>query len=234
MKLSIIIPCYNEAKNIPLILAEYGKLVFDTDLEIILVDNGSTDDTANVLAELAPKYPFLRVITVPVNQGYGFGILEGLRAARGEYLGWTHGDMQTPPQDVLRALKIIRTNSGQTNLYLKGSRHGRPLADNIITWGMTVFEWLCFGLWLNEINAQPNIFHKSFFAGWQNPPTDFSLDLYAFHRAKKERLEIIRFPVYFLKRIHGESNWNKNFWSKWQAIKRAMSYSLKLRNDNNK
>jgi glycosyltransferase involved in cell wall biosynthesis len=232
MKLSVIIPCYNEAENIPLILAEYGKLVASDDLEIILVNNGSTDNSASVLAELAPKYPFLKVVTVPVNQGYGFGILSGLRSAQSEYIGWTHGDMQTPPKDVLRALGIINANSGQTDLYLKGTRHGRPLADNIITWGMTVFEFLCFGLWLDNINAQPNIFHRSFFERWQNPPTDFSLDLYAFYRAKKEKLKIIRFPVYFLKRIHGESNWNKNFWSKWKAIKRAMSYSLKLRNYN--
>lgn len=102
MKLSIVVPCYNEAENIPKLLAAYAEVITRNDLEIILVNNGSTDETAQVLMQLLPRYEsFLKVVTVPVNQGYGFGILEGLRAATGEFIGWTHGDLQTPPRDVI-------------------------------------------------------------------------------------------------------------------------------------
>ena len=45
-QLSIVIPCYNEAENIPLILAEYGKLIQNDEIELVLVNNGSTDNTA--------------------------------------------------------------------------------------------------------------------------------------------------------------------------------------------
>ena len=178
------------------------------------------------------SYPFLKILTIEVNQGYGFGILAGLRSAESEYLGWTHGDMQTPPQDILTGWKIIKSRPGQTNIYLKGTRYGRPFFDKLITWGMTAFETVYFGLRLNDINAQPSLFHRSFFAKWKNPPIDFSLDLYVLYQARKEKMEVIRFPVAFLKRLHGQSNWNKNLLSKFKAIKKALAYSIRLKKDN--
>ena len=104
MKLSIIVPCF---KNIPLILERFGESIHRNDVEVILVDNGSTDSTAAELKQLLPEYKFARSVTVPVNQGYGYGIMQGLKAAEGEFIGWTHADMQTDPRDVLRALAII-------------------------------------------------------------------------------------------------------------------------------
>ena len=79
MKLSIVVPCYNEEQNIPLILERFGEVITREDIEVILVDNGSTDDSALVLAELLPKYPFAKTSRVEVNQGYGYGILHGLK-----------------------------------------------------------------------------------------------------------------------------------------------------------
>ena len=230
MRLSIIVPCYNEAENIPKLLAAYSEVITCNDLEIILVNNGSTDETAQVLTQLLPHYEsFLKVVTVPVNQGYGFGILEGLRAATGEFIGWTHGDLQTPPRDVIRALSIIEENGSRPTLYVKGNRTGRPLFDEFFTIGMSIFESLYLGTKLSDINAQPNIFHKSFFARWDNPPHDFSLDLYVFYLARKQELEIIRFTVPFLKRQHGSSKWNTGILAKWKFIKRTIKFSVELK-----
>lgn len=231
MKLSIVIPCYNEAENIPLLLAEYAKqLSGRSDIEVILVDNNSKDDTAGVLAGLVPQYPFLRT-AFESSPGYGFAILAGLNASTGEYVGWTHGDMQAPPQNVIRAWELIQSFGGQ-NVYVKGKRYGRPLFDQLFTFGMTVFETLYLGSWLNDINAQPNIFHRSFFEKWHNPPTDFSFDLYALHKAKKEKMRIVRFAVPFLKRMHGTSAWNTGLASKWKFIKRTVDFSRKLKREN--
>jgi glycosyltransferase involved in cell wall biosynthesis len=94
MKYSLIIPCYNEAKNIPLLLNRCREMIISKKVEVILVDNGSTDNTAQVLKELLPKFPGCISIHVNVNQGYGFGILCGLRAATGAIIGWTHADSQ--------------------------------------------------------------------------------------------------------------------------------------------
>ncbi len=229
MKLSIVVPCYNEGENIPLLLDAYAKVITRSDVEIILVNNGSTDSTGTLLEEIAPKYEqFLKVVTVPVNQGYGYGILTGLRAAEGEFIGWTHGDMQTPPKDILTALTIIEEQSNN-NIYVKGKRTGRPLFDHFFTLGMSVFETIYLKTPLFDINAQPNIFHRSFFATWENPPSDFSLDLYALYMARQQKLNLIRFTVPFLKRVHGSSKWNTGILSRWKFIKRTITFSKSLK-----
>ena len=89
MRFSLVIPCYNEAANLPLLLERGKELAVRLDVEVILVDNGSIDNTAEVLENLLPKYPGFRSIRVEKNQGYGFGIVSGLKAAKGEILGWT-------------------------------------------------------------------------------------------------------------------------------------------------
>lgn len=229
MKFSIVIPCYNEAENIPLLLEKFGKVIKNDDIEVILVNNGSTDNSAAVLEKLLPEYSFAKVVLVPVNQGYGYGILQGLNKATGEYIGWTHADMQTDPADVIKAFEIIKS-SPDKNIYVKGKRKGRPLFDRFFTWGMGVFETIYFKTSMTDINAQPNIFSKDFFQSWQNPPFDFSLDLYAIYQASKSRLKLVRFPVQFPKRVHGESKWNNGtLKAKWKFIKRTLQFSFQLK-----
>lgn len=227
MKLSVVIPCYNEKENIPLILERFGELIKREDIEVILVDNGSTDGSSRILEELLPKYPFAKTTTVPVNQGYGYGILQGLKECRGEYLGWTHADMQTDPKDILKALHIIE--KVKEPVFVKGNRKGRPLFDVFFTVGMSLFESLYLRKSLYDINAQPNLFPRAFYESWENPPYDFSLDLYAFYMARTRNLKVIRFPVLFPERIHGESKWNTGLAAKWKFIKRTIEFSVKLK-----
>lgn len=229
MKLSIIIPCYNEALNIPLILTRFAEVIGTRDIEVILVNNGSTDNSAKIFDELLPEYTFAKTVIVPVNKGYGYGIIQGLKNAVGDYIGWTHADMQTDPGDIIKAYDIIQ-QSDEDNIFLKGKRKGRPLFDRIFTNGMSIFETLFFGMCMTDINAQPNIFPISFFKSLENPPNDFSLDLFIFYMAKKMKLNIIRFPVEFPKRIHGQSKWNTaGFKSKWKFIKRTVEFSIELK-----
>ena len=228
-KLSIVIPCYNEAKNIPLILNRFSKVIELDDLQVVLVDNGSFDESQQVLHDLLPHYPFAKTVRVEKNQGYGFGILMGLRSAKGHYIGWTHADMQTDPYDVLRALEIIKNKEYSTNIFIKGLRKGRPLFDQFFTVGMSFFEMIFLRTVLWDINAQPTIFHRSFFDCWQNPPHDFSLDLYAFYMAKKQNLNIVRFNVNFIPRMHGQSSWNTGLLAKWKFIKRTLMFSAALK-----
>jgi hypothetical protein len=107
MKLSIAVPCYNESKNIPLILGKFSSVIKRDDVEVILVNNGSTDNSQEIPDMLIPKYSFARVVIVKENQGYGFGITSGLKEAKGEFTGYTHADMQTYPADPIKALEII-------------------------------------------------------------------------------------------------------------------------------
>lgn len=229
MKMSIVIPCYNESKNIPLIFERLKELdLVKNQIEIILVNNGSTDNSAEVFSHYE-NMANTRVVKVEKNQGYGFGILSGLKECTGEFLGWTHADMQTDPKDLLRAFNILKENNYNKNIFIKGDRKGRPVFDQFFTSGMSLFETLYLRTRLYDINAQPNIFSRDFYNSWDNPPHDFSLDLFVYYKARKQKLKIIRFDVLFPERIHGESNWNTSFSAKWKFIKRTINFSTELK-----
>lgn len=227
MRLSLIIPCYNEARNLPLLLERCKAVARPGSIEVILVNNGSTDDSATVLERLLPDHPGCRSVNVDVNRGYGFGILTGLRAASGEILGWTHADMQTDPNDALVGLSLFDRHGD--DIFVKGARHGRPAGDVVFTMGMSVFETILLGVRLWDINAQPTMFSRRFFDTWHNPPNDFSLDLYAFYRAREAGLDVHRFPVLFADRAHGTSHWNVGWAAKRKFIERTIGYSLELK-----
>jgi glycosyltransferase involved in cell wall biosynthesis len=231
MKLSIIVPCYNEAKNIPLIFEKFAGIIKRPDIEILFVNNGSTDTSQEVFNQMMSKYSFAKVIKIEVNKGYGFGISSGLNEARGEYIGYMHAD-QTDPADPIKALEIIERQPNPRNCFVKGDRKGRSLLDQFFTIGMSLFETIYLSKKLWDINAQPNIFHRSFFESIKdNCPKDFSLDLYLFYMAKKKKLNIIRFDVMFPDRIYGRSNWNTGIASKWKFIKRTVQFSRKLKKE---
>ena len=228
-ELSIIIPCYNEEKNIEILAKEFSKVIGKKNIELILVNNGSTDSSKEVLKKLEKKYLFLKTVVVKKNIGYGFGIYSGLKNASGEYLCWTHADLQTPPKDVITALEIALKHTNPKNIFVKGKRKGRNIVDIFFTIGMSTFCSVVLGKKLTDINAQPNLFHSSFLKKMVNPPKDFSFDLYALYLAKKQKIAVIRFPVEFGNRLHGKSSWNFSFGSKMKFIKRTIDFTLKLR-----
>lgn len=228
MKFSLVIPCYNEAANLPLLLPRCAEVAAQPNVEVVLVDNGSTDSSADVLADLLPKFPGCRSVRVEQNQGYGFGILSGLRAAEGDILGWTHADMQTDPADTLEGLKLF-VGGDPDMTFVKGQRYGRPLADTVFTIGMSLFETVLLRQRLWDINAQPTMFSRRFFEGLKNPPHDFSLDLFAYCSARRAGMTVRRFPVRFGERAHGASHWNVDWKSKVNFIRRTVDYSLRLR-----
>jgi glycosyltransferase involved in cell wall biosynthesis len=226
MKFSLVIPCYNEAANIPLLL-ERCRVLTAKDVEVILVDNGSTDDTPDVLQNMLPKYLGCRSVRVEKNQGYGFGILSGLRASHGQILGWTHADLQTDPQDALFGFELF--DKYGLNIFVKGCRYGRSFMDVVFTLGMSVFETILLTRLMWDINAQPTMFSRKFFETWGDAPHDFSLDLYAYYKARVSGLKIYRFPVKFGERVHGKSHWNVNWAAKWKFICRTIKFSFRLK-----
>ncbi|MEO7041290.1 MAG: glycosyltransferase family 2 protein [Gemmatimonadaceae bacterium] len=102
--LSLVIPCYNEAESIAYTVRRLVS-VFEAAgraIEIIAVDNGSTDSTGEAIAELARDLSAVRPHRVEVNQGYGFGLLSGAPLARGRWVGFIPADGQVDAEDVLR------------------------------------------------------------------------------------------------------------------------------------
>ena len=138
------------------------------------------------------------------------------------------GSISAGPMRICRRiLEIIERERGL--VFVKGNRKGRPLFDVFFTMGMSLFETCYLHKKLYDINAQPNIFPKIFFDEWEEPPHDFSLDLYALYMAGKKGLKVVRFPVLFPERIHGQSKWNTGLKAKWKFIKRTVDFSVKLK-----
>ena len=229
MKLSLVIPCYNEEENLPQLSKKIDELIKNSFVQIILVDNGSSDGTRGYLNKYSKKNNTIKIVKINKNLGYGHGIIEGLKKADGDILSWTHADMQTDPLDVLKGYEIFK-NYG-LDIFVKGKRYGRPYTDIIFTVGMSVFETIFLKKFLWDINAQPTMFSKKNFQSWGNAPIDFSLDLYAYFNAKKNNIKVYKFPVKFDQRLYGVSKWNVNWTAKIKFIQRTLKYSFKLKKE---
>ena len=226
MRFSLVIPCFNEEENLPRLIDSCLALIDRSDCEVIVVNNGSTDNSAEILPRLLEPHKNLRAIYIDKNIGYGHGILTGLKDAKGEILGWTHADLQTDPLDCIEAFCHFDSNN---ELFVKGNRRGRSFFENFFTICMAIFESILLRKLMWDINGQPTLFRKEFFASWENPPEDFSLDLYSYYMAKLKKLKIKRISVYFGKRFSGVSSWNTGLKSRIKFIKRTVSYSLKVK-----
>ena len=230
INLSIVIPCFNEAKSLPKLVKDFSKKLKRRDVELILVNNGSNDLSETILLNLKKNYNFLKTIRLKKNNGYGNGVLQGLKKAKGQYISWTHADLQTDPYDVIIGFEKFKKELSP-KIFIKGNRLGRPFKDVVFTIGMSIFETILLKNFFWDVNAQPNIFHKNFFNMLERIPLDFSFDLFFYFNAKKKNLKILRFPVKYPKRKFGVSHWNTDFKNKMKFIKRTIKYSFQLKKE---
>ena len=232
--LSVILPCYNESSNIVGIISSIkSALQGRNDVEIILVDNGSTDSTPQVMEQAlqGEHNKQFKTLRIEKNIGYGHGIMEGVRIASGEVIAWTHADLQTDPADVLEAYKIFFDHPEYPNCILKGRRVGRNPLDALFTGCMSILSTLLLRKHLSDVNAQPKMFHRDFLEKLTESPADFSLDLYLLFQARLHNFPILEYPVKFRKRLHGESKGGGSLKGKWKLIRRTLSYMLKLKHE---
>ena len=237
MKLSVIIPCYNERENIPLIVERINNSFEGREnVEVILVDNGSTDGSSAVFAAQLTGQSLIRCIRVEHNQGYGHGILIGLDAARNaDVYAWTHADMQTDPHDVLLAFDLLCAHDVETNI-VKGKRKNRAALDITFTYLMQVIASLVLKIKMNDVNAQPKVFSKKFYDSFVRgqAPQDFSLDLFLLCQARKAEIAIMEIPVFFADRKYGEAKGGGSWRTRIKLIKRTLAYIFQLRRVINK
>ena len=227
IKLSIIIPCYNEEKNIPILLKRIDSIK-NKDFEIIIVNNGSKDETKNLLNNISFD-PNLSIINLDRNFGYGGGILKGINKAKGEVISWTHSDLQTDVKDVVNSYYYYKSRPNYKNYILKGKRTKRNTFDNFFTFMMSIISSVYLRYFLTDINAQPKLFHREFLSQLDDAPTDFSLDLFLLFRAKSVGKSILEFPVSFNKRIYEEAKGGGSFLGKINLVIRTFIYIFKLK-----
>jgi glycosyltransferase involved in cell wall biosynthesis len=235
-KFELVVPAYNEAKNLPLIVERVLQAaskfsMTSEDFNLILVENGSLDNSKFVLKEMLSSNPeyinWIKVVTVEKNNGYGFGIMSGLRSATAKVVGWTHADMQCDPYNAFVAYKILEGH-GFKNYLIKGQRVGRNWKDKIVSHVFALFSQIILSIKDIELNAQPKVFNSELLLELKNPPTSFALDLYLIYHARKKKYQIMSFDVYFPPRIHGISNWASNFFGRYKTIFGMILYMFKL------
>jgi len=131
MKLSFIIPSYNEAENLPEVHRRVSDVVLGmagVEAEIIFVDDGSSDRTAEVLAGLKSRDSRVEVVRFARNFGSHAAIAAGLKHCRGEAAIVQAADLQDPPETVPRMLEAWR-GGAHTVWAVRSARRGEPLLN---------------------------------------------------------------------------------------------------------
>jgi glycosyltransferase involved in cell wall biosynthesis len=109
ISISIVIPCRNEAENLPLLLDEIGQALAGRSFEVIVVDDGSTDDTPGVLATQAAQRCFpLRHLRHEKSAGQSLSLRSGAWAARGAIVATIDGDGQNDPRYIPVLVDALR------------------------------------------------------------------------------------------------------------------------------
>lgn len=230
MKFSIIIPCYNEAENLHKIIESSKNIFNEYDMELILVENGSKDNSRDILLNCKEiDNTKIKLVLVDENQGYGYGLIQGLKSASGDYVGWLHADLQYTFASLKYFFDYATSYCDETPLFMKGRRCKRKFVDVLFTKAMGVFETLLFKTHLYDISAIPVLFDKSLLNKINKAPYDFSIELFFYLMAKREKYFIHRHKVIQQARENGKSSWNTGFASRIKQSQRIITASKQIR-----
>ena len=125
---SVIIPCYNEEESITECIKrvpEMGKFT-----EIIVVDDGSTDGTKDIVKTLLSRYNNLKLISYSPNKGKGFAVRKGFDAAKGDILMILDADMAVPPEELCRFFTVVEEDKADA---VNGTRMVYPMEEGAMT-----------------------------------------------------------------------------------------------------
>ena len=130
---SVLVPAKDEAENLPLFmeLAEAAFRDGGARYEVVVVDDGSTDDTPRVLERLAGRYPFLRVVRHRSRRGIADALRSGYLHARGDILVFYPADLQFKPEDIPRLVAPILANEADMVTGFKQGRYEKAFVSRI-------------------------------------------------------------------------------------------------------
>ena len=157
-QLSVVVPAYNEAEGIAGVLAELEAALRGADAglsyEILVVDDGSTDETA-AIAERTGQ----RVLRHGLNQGYGAALKTGLRAARGEWVVITDSD-GTYPNDRIPELAAMMTNWDMVVGARVGDEVRVPLVRRPAKWALNTLASILVDTRIPDLNSGLRVFRR--------------------------------------------------------------------------
>jgi len=225
-ELSIIIPSYNEINNLKHLIKKTNLILQkNKNIEIIIVDNGSTDGSKNYIEINKKNFSKIKFARVRKNIGYGYGIKYGLRFATGKTISWTHADLQFDINDII---KFFRKNNNliiNQNLVIKGQRKNRTFLDVFFTNGMSIIVNFIFNTKIKDINGQPKMFNRNLIRKiLKSGPNDFSLDLFLLLLVSKNNLVVNEFPLKVKNRVNDQAKGGGSFYGKIKLTFNTLKY----------
>lgn len=160
--LSVVLPAYNEAENVA---SAVSAVLSELDLrgipgEVIVVDDGSSDETAHVVAGVAARDARVRGVSHPSNLGYGAALMRGIRESRCEHIFFTDADLQFDVSELDR----LEVHADRYDIIV-GYRQVRadPLYRRLNAWAWNFVVNKAFGLEVRDVDCAFKVFHRRVF-----------------------------------------------------------------------
>ena len=208
-KVSIIVPCYNEKESLPIFFKETNKILaaLNYENEIIFVNDGSKDETLEILKNLAGKNKNVRFISFSRNFGKEAAMYAGFCNAKGDYVAVMDADLQDPPSLLPEMLEILETGEYDSVATRRENRDGEP---PIRSWFAERFYEI-----INKISDADVVDGARDFRLMKREMVDAIVEMGEYNRFSKGIFGWIGFRTYWLpfknvERVAGETKWN--FW----------------------
>lgn len=201
---SVVVPLFNEEENILPLIQKITEAVGADErfLEIVLVDDGSCDQTAALGLELAEKDERVRLIRHERNQGLGAAIRTGLEAASGDLVLYTDADLPFDFSLIPQLIALANEQSVVSGYRLNRGEGGRRW---ILTKSYNALIWLLFGLSLRDVNFACKIFPRQFLKKAKFNSHGSFIDVEILLEARRMGLNIVEHPLVYYPRERGLS-----------------------------
>jgi glycosyltransferase involved in cell wall biosynthesis len=204
MRLSVIMPCYNEATTLATILEKVRAV--DLDKQIICVDDNSADNTYEILCREAARDPNMLVIRHPTNRGKGAAVRSGLARATGEIVIVQDADLEYDPQDYYELVRPIA--EGRVNVVFgsrfMGRHTGMYFWNALGNKGLTFLTNLLFNCWISDMETCYKVMRTDIMRDLRLESNDFRLEPEIAAKVLKRGERIFEVPVSYLGRTYEE------------------------------
>jgi len=202
--ISVVFPAFNEEQNLEIcvIIARAILKELVRDFEIIIVNDGSTDETSAVCRSLENKFTEVRIISKAQNEGYGFALRDGFALARYDLVFFSDADRQFDISNIRDLLRFI----DEYDIVI-GFRKNRkdPLKRRVLSWGYNVVMRMFFKLNTRDIDCAFKLFKKSVFKKIKIESRRFFVNTEILAKAGKSGFKIKEIGVTHFPRFEGES-----------------------------
>jgi dolichol-phosphate mannosyltransferase len=203
-RLSLVIPAWNEEESIEQAIGEAvaALTALVRDYEIIVVDDGSTDRTAELVRTHAAANPRIRLVQHPRNRGYGAALRTGFQEAKFELVSFTDADCQFD----LRELEAMLPLSRRFDI-VSGYRIGRqdPALRRFLSWGYNTLVGLLLGSSVHDIDCALKVFRRDRLARILPESDNYFANTEMLARARMEGLSVGEVGVHHRERVGGQS-----------------------------